>query len=430
MSPSKIGENPALENVSYHVTQEIGTSKLILLIWASRQVGKRAFTILEMLVAMAITLVVVTLLLSITSGMMSRFEKTSSSVENNGKARLLLDLIAQDLRSAVIRRNGEVWFAADILGNADNSGVWEKAPGQKPRGAISIELSPKPNAATEQIDYEKYRFGQGGVWLRFFTSALDRNRSGFTEASSTAEKVDDVKEEIFNDSGKLPLEDQEQKSPTDERRRFHQGQHGTMTAVSYQLIRRGIMDGDSPHYHLFRSVVRTDETFKAGFDITRYRGKITTNGKKESEDPFDIFEESDSKEVPNFDKPKPERSDSEDTTPDDASEIVTPSPYNVVAGDVIDFGIILKQRNSSGELVEAFPNRHPTLPLVADPFRYRSPTHGVPEVAVVVVRTLSKQGAGIINAIESGDPNPQRWWDLAIQYSEVHTRTVYLNHAL
>ena len=77
--------------------------------------SSRAFTLLELLVAVTVTLVVAGLMLSVTSCVLNLWRRTQAGHTQASTAKQVLDLLEQDLQSAVYRRDARRWLAADII---------------------------------------------------------------------------------------------------------------------------------------------------------------------------------------------------------------------------------------------------------------------------------------------------------------------------
>jgi len=183
----------------------------------------RGFTLLELMVAAAVTALLAALLLSVTSQVLGAWSRVSGQLTVTSQANIILDQIASDLESALVEVDENVRFAATVqreqtgTGDAEMTGAsWPVD--SKPRGAISLQLTPASDRLADA------RFGQAGVWLRFFTTVPDSND---TAANRSAPR-----------------------------------------AVSYQLLRRRL--GEKYLYQLYRSQVRpggAPSTFEAGYDL-------------------------------------------------------------------------------------------------------------------------------------------------------------------
>ena len=76
---------------------------------------KKAFTILELLVAVSVTALLAGMLLNITSQVVQTQTQASGNLETNQVAQFVLDRIQEDLQCAIFKNDGNVWMAADIL---------------------------------------------------------------------------------------------------------------------------------------------------------------------------------------------------------------------------------------------------------------------------------------------------------------------------
>ncbi|MFO1484976.1 MAG: hypothetical protein U1F71_16560 [Verrucomicrobiaceae bacterium] len=201
-----------------------------------RRMQPNAFTLVEVSVSTALALL---LLLSLSMAVMDvthQGRRLSDHLDRGARVRLMTSLLVSDLQSAIVRQDGNTWLAIDILAKTDNSGSWVNAAGQKPAEA-SLQLDPreKDEKGREWANPEDYRFGVGGMWLRFITTAADRD--------------------VFTDGKPVS---------------------GDVNAVSYQLIRRAmpsagfINDDANASYQLFRSIVRSDHTFENGYVVDAY----------------------------------------------------------------------------------------------------------------------------------------------------------------
>lgn len=135
--------------------------------------SRSAFTVIELLVAAAVTAVLAGILLTMTNGVLRVWNQSSGSLSTNNEAQLIFDMLKEDLQSAVYRNNGGVWMAAEILDTQSliSGRDWTVNSGSgnfKPDSAISVNLD---NTGTDELPLSETRYGLGGVWLRFFTTA-------------------------------------------------------------------------------------------------------------------------------------------------------------------------------------------------------------------------------------------------------------------
>lgn len=188
---------------------------------------KRAFTIIELLVAMTVTIIISGVMIAVVSNLLNIYNRSSGRLTAGSQASLFFEQITADLESAVFRNTSDVMMAVDIR-NSFPSGE----SGEKPTGGESTQMAPGtyPNALN---DIEDMRFGGGGAWFRFFTTSPD----------------------IFVDDS----------DPNEIR--------GAVRAVAYQIDYRPVTgvsgaSGVPRQFMLFRSEVGPEDTFEHGYEIT------------------------------------------------------------------------------------------------------------------------------------------------------------------
>jgi prepilin-type N-terminal cleavage/methylation domain-containing protein len=168
----------------------------------------RGFTIIELLVAVGVTALMVSLMLTIVVNVLGGWNRSSGSLTSGNQARQVLDRISQDIQSAILRRDGNTWMAVDIQTSKLNPD-WE-GTGQ--------------NSIVQVSNIDDSRFGTYGTWLRFISTVPDTNA---TIATISAPR-----------------------------------------AVGYQIVRKKVVAGaDEISYQLFRSEVSPDLTFNSGYDM-------------------------------------------------------------------------------------------------------------------------------------------------------------------
>ena len=183
-----------------------------------------AFTLLELLVAVSVSLVLAVLLFTLISQSLNLWQRTQGRVDTAAAARLALDFLERDLQGALHRDDGGRWLTVDILNSptAVTGHGWLVASAMKPGGTESLRLTPtdpRDSIATA-------RFGLSGCWLRFIASNVEAN-----------------------DTPSTPV------------------------VISYQLARRpitGAVSASNPaniRYRLYRTAVSSAATFKAGYDV-------------------------------------------------------------------------------------------------------------------------------------------------------------------
>jgi type II secretory pathway pseudopilin PulG len=362
---------------------------------------RRAFTIVELLVAVGVTAILVTLMVTITINVLNAWNRSSGTLTAGNQARLVLDQISQDLQGVIIRRDSNAWLVATVQRDQTQdargdslmpTAIWNDTVVKPAFGAGSLLVNPTVTTAVENPNFplgiENYRFGQAGVWLRFFTTPPDNAQTGLNRVSAPR-------------------------------------------AVSYQLVRRRIGGASAANtervYMLYRAEVRPaaradaspagqrNSTFAAGYDLLMDENAEISYNRR-------------------------------DIVGGNVGNIRSPEVTYLIANDVIDFGIKLYGRDSNNAEVELFPvqrnaNGSPiaSVPTSA-PFTFAvsnrpatSPapniagvgpvTYGYPTAADVMVRILTPEGARLIRSIEQGTLQAD-WWDTAIQNSQVFTRRI------
>lgn len=328
----------------------------------SRSRSMRGFTLLELLVAVTISLGIAGVMLAVTSNVLGLWRRSQASHTQATTARQVLDLLERDLQSAIWRRDTNRWLAADILdspGSLSNHG-WLSGSGlMKPANGGSLLPQSAPGAGGDGL-LQNARFGLSGSWLRFVTTNVE---SG----------------------GSLP------------------------TVVAYQIARRPVT-GDplatnpaAVRYSLYRSAISSSETFASGYDVTSGAYASTTNNP----------------------------SGASSTAYRTARNVMNPSHANLLGSNVVDFGCWLYVCNPDRTLRRIYPvgsggTSHQAIGnSTASETRY-------PEVADLMLRILSEEGAALLEAIETGRvPRPPSygsdaawWWGVVEANSRVFTRRI------
>jgi prepilin-type N-terminal cleavage/methylation domain-containing protein len=357
----------------------------------------RGFTIIELLVAVGVTAILVALMLTITINILNGWNRSSGKLSNENQARLILDQLSQDLQGVIMRRDANTWLAVTAqrdqpAGNGDSglstgtpfAGAWGGTV--KPTaGNGSFEINPSGRQIAD------YRFGQAGVWLRFFTTPPDNATTDLSDTSAPR-------------------------------------------AVAYQMIRVRVGTSDQYTYGLFRSEVRpfnaadNNSTFGIGYDLFMDQtASPSYNAGNAGEG-----------NVGNVRRPP-------------GSRILA---VNVIDFGVKLYGrsgnaeveLFPIRRNAAGNAVDA--NGDPATPPTNTPFTFaassRNPApapnitgvgsinYGYPTAAEVMVRILSPEGVRLISALEAGNlarppeasNDAEHWWLIARQHSDVFTRRI------
>jgi hypothetical protein len=173
-------------------------------------------------------------------------------------------------------------------------------------------------------------------------------------------------------------------------------------AISYQIARRPLSGSIAAsnlatvRYTLFRSAVANDTTLLNGLDVL-------SSGYSSSSSAFPGARS--------------------------ARSLTNPNTADAIGSNVIDVGVWLYGRNASGDLQRIFPASNADLTHTA------SNLADFPEVADVMLRVLSEDGAKLIDAIESGDgvvvrppgsTDAEWWWSIAESHSRVYVRRIHL----
>ncbi len=452
--------------------------------------SRSGFTLIELLVAVGITAVMVAFILSITTNVLNLWTRTTGALNCENQAVLIMDYLTQDFRGLVMKQdswlddmNGRnlasrgtgttnnqrasVWLAASIQPNQStpkgDSGLptanWLPTNGGiiKPNNVSGSQLGSSlylplsqvmgqdpllidPNPPSQKPS--TYRFGQAGVWLRFFTTAPD---TGLQDAQGTDTTTGNQSDLAHSSSPR---------------------------AVSYQIIRMQPTWGnkDVVRYLFFRSSVRPYSpdglngtvgntpshelsTYVIGYDL--FTDHPVSNGANGYNKPdSNTYTNNYLGDAGNVRRPG---------VPTNGNHIFT---TQLLANNVIDFGVrffvrdTTKAINYLGQqypLKLAFPDptlpgnknlvfavstqdghsvspSKPQIPLVpANVYNLSNITWGFPVAAEVFVRILDDDGVRQIDAIENGILRPptgmapdEFWWDTAEKHSFVYTRRIDL----
>ena len=350
----------------------------------------RGFTLVELLVAIGVTAILVTLMLTITLSVLNAWNRSSGKLSANATARLVLDQLAQDLSAVVMRQDGNVWLAAtvqrDQKGNEDAKttgadwGSSEKPAGTTAAGSLVVD----------EAKMEDLRFGQAGVWLRYFVAQPDTNDGNAQNVSAPrAVSVQVIRRDLGSN---------------------------TSPVYAYQLYR-----AEARPYHQTAGPSRQRSAFEMGYDLYT----TASNGYNHNAT----------------------------GAQGDASNIRNPNVGQLIGNDVVDFGVRFYERDREGNLVEAFPvNRLkksppiPPIPPASAPFTYAATSDtsrsmpssgfahastgpqvfGFPVEAELMVRVLTPEGVRQLQAFEEDTSRfpGQTWWDIVIKNSDVFTRRV------
>ena len=321
---------------------------------------RAGMSLVEVLVAVVITVGLAVVLLSVTVNALNLWRRAQDAFTGDVEAKLALDLITRDLQGALFAESGGAWLAADVISAPSilSAHGWQITGTIKPSGAESLNLLPPDEAGIPAV-ITQARFGLSGAWLRFATTNVETKSAG-------------------NPAGSAPV------------------------VVSYQIARRplsGAVSAGNPaavRYTLFRSAVANDSTLIAGFDVRSSTFSST---------------------IVSFPAARAPRS------------ITNPSSGDAVASNVVDFAVWLYRRDGSGALQRIFP-------ATETDFSHASVLAAeFPDVADVMLRVLTDEGARMVETIESGNGGLVRpsalteslwWWSVVTAHSQVYSRRIDL----
>ena len=179
-------------------------------------------------------------------------------------------------------------------------------------------------------------------------------------------------------------------------------------AVSYQVVRRPASGPNNSaanpaqvRYTLFRSAVAAETTFATGYDMLAVAYASTAS-------------------APSVARSNP--------------TLTNPPLSDALAVNVVDFGIWLHVRDNAGTLRRIFPADNSDLVHAARDAGSAGDANRYPEVAEVMLRILTDEGARLIDAMEQGSgaiarpveysSDAEWWWAVVEANSRVYVRTV------
>lgn len=140
----------------------------------------RGFTLLEMLVAVTVTLLLAGIMLSVTTESMALWRRSQAKSSAATQAKFVLDQLEQDLQGAIFRNDGRFWLSINI---DNDQGVlasrgWLFPPGVSPKPSDqSLNMRPTPEPGSPNSTISRGRFGMSGVWLRLIATNIDAGGS-------------------------------------------------------------------------------------------------------------------------------------------------------------------------------------------------------------------------------------------------------------
>ena len=183
-------------------------------------------------------------------------------------------------------------------------------------------------------------------------------------------------------------------------------------AVSYQVARRpvsGAITATNPadvRYTLFRAAVSTENTFASGNDVMASAYGSSASNPAASRNP---------------------------------ATLANPNTTDALATNVVDFGIWFYERDSSGGLRRIFPLDNNATSYAAHDSSTPPVAPRFPQLADVMVRILTENGAVKLAKIEHGSGHLTRpagyandrewWWAVVEENSRVYTRRIEVKGA-
>jgi prepilin-type N-terminal cleavage/methylation domain-containing protein len=178
---------------------------------SSRRAG---FTIVELLVATAVTALLAALVLTVVTNVLNLWERSTGRLTANSQARFVLDQLGADFEGMVFRQDGRRWFRADI---------WDSGTTPPPNCGWEESSPPSPRRSEVELDADQLadtRYGLAGAWIRFVTTSTSRGGSA-------------------------------------------------AQSVAYRIVRRPVLpNGSEFGYHLYRIELSSEDTLKSGYDLS------------------------------------------------------------------------------------------------------------------------------------------------------------------
>ncbi|MCM2275462.1 MAG: prepilin-type N-terminal cleavage/methylation domain-containing protein [Candidatus Didemnitutus sp.] len=307
----------------------------------------QGFTLLELLVAVTLTLGMAAVMLSVTTSTLNVWRRTQDRFSTSAQAKLALDFLERDLHAGVFRADSTTtWLAVDIINESSSLATrgWQIGSVMKPSTAESLNPLPTRDDG-RNATVSDARFGVSGAWLRFVSAVADSGNDGA-----------------------LPR------------------------AVAYHMARRpqtGSISVTNPaeiRYALYRAAVSSSTSFTNGNDVTVGYG----------------------------------------------TALSVPNVGDVILSNTVDFGVWLYVRAVDGSLRRIFPADTGDLSHVARDPGGAADANRYPDVADVMIRVLSEEGARQIAAIEQGTvARPSNyttdaawWWAVVETNSTVYVRRI------
>lgn len=143
------------------------------------QSQRRGFTLIELIVSLAITAVIAYFVFSFATSIARLWRSTEGSVSTELDVQIALDRIAMDLESALFFEKGDAMFAVSAIAHSNADAA---------KGEVDRKLSGRwdpPNLQgagrlpSEHFFPESHQYGWAGSWLRFFSAVPSVNAVGY-----------------------------------------------------------------------------------------------------------------------------------------------------------------------------------------------------------------------------------------------------------
>ncbi len=336
--------------------------------------SRKGFTIIELLVAIGVTALLVTLMINIVTTVLTNWNRTSGTLSTGNQARLVLDQISQDLQGAILKNTSDVWMAASVQTAEPVTGVASQswpATGKPAADLADTDINDSVRLSPAGLNLTDYRFGLAGVWLRFLTIPSGLNTAGDPTTISAPR------------------------------------------AVAYQIIRKKVGSTAATNtqfsYQLFRSEVYPDATFTAGYNLYQTGGYNSPTATSVGA-------------VANLRSPN-------------VDQVIA---NGVVDFGVRLFALdsttgknaeVFPVDRRGGGAVGSYAFAATTAKNLTDPgtgLTVANTTPAFPTVAEIMIRVITPEGVRLLDAKENGNPVPGTWWEIVIQNSNVYTRRIDL----
>ncbi len=127
---------------------------------------KRAFTLIEILVATVVMIILVGLVIQITVEVLKVWNRSAGKLSANAEARIALDLLTQDLETAVFRNNGKQWIRVEGPLTAADSGGGNGGDYEGQTVALKLFSSPPTPEDNSSINPEENAPGIRAIGYR------------------------------------------------------------------------------------------------------------------------------------------------------------------------------------------------------------------------------------------------------------------------